>query len=163
VIFAVIVGVAATILLFRPVWDWQRNPDDHDPNMVRNLVMRIPIYQAAVAALVWLVGIGIAVATTSASDSRLWLAVAGSPVLAGMVMLLSTYLQAARMVRQVAAIALARRFEVTTFEPPIKQRLYLSWIMSTGVPLLGIVLVFLAQVGGYFAQDANAILPAVIA
>ncbi|OAH26631.1 adenylate cyclase [Corynebacterium stationis] len=163
VIFAVIVGMAATILLFRPVWDWQRNPDNHDPNMVRNLVMRIPIYQAAVAALVWLIGIGITVAITSASDATLGLVVAVASILAGMVVVLITYLQAERMVRPVAATALARRFEDSTLEPPIKQRLYLSWIMSTGVPLLGIVLVFLAQVGGIFTDDANAILPAVIA
>ncbi|WP_347285080.1 HAMP domain-containing protein, partial [Corynebacterium stationis] len=163
VIFAVIVGMAATILLFRPVWDWQRNPDNHDPNMVRNLVMRIPIYQAAVAALVWLIGIGITVAITSASDATLGLVVAVASILAGMVVVLITYLQAERMVRPVAATALARRFEDSTLEPPIKQRLYLSWIMSTGVPLLGIVLVFLAQVSGIFTDDANAILPAVIA
>ncbi|PQM75696.1 adenylate/guanylate cyclase domain-containing protein [Corynebacterium sp. J010B-136] len=163
VIFAVIVGMAATILLFRPVWDWQRNPDNHDPNMVRNLVMRIPIYQSAVAALVWLIGIGITVAITSASDATLGLVVAVASILAGMVVVLITYLQAERMVRPVAATALARRFEDSTLEPPIKQRLYLSWIMSTGVPLLGIVLVFLAQVGGIFTDDANAILPAVVA
>src|SRR5699024_3913411 len=71
VIFAVIVGMAASILLFRPVWEWQRNPVEHDPNIVRNLVMRIPIYQAAVAALVWPIGIGITVAITSGSASRL--------------------------------------------------------------------------------------------
>src|SRR5699024_2048323 len=158
-IFAVIVGMAATILLFRPVWDWQRNPDDHDPNMVRNLVMRIPIYQAAVAPLVWLIVIGLVVARTPASDGRLGLVVPVGSVHAGMVVILITYPQAERIVRPVAAIALARRFEDSTLDPPIKQRLYLSWIMSTGVPLLGIVLLFLAQVGGYFTQDANAILP----
>ena len=41
-VFAVIVGMIVTFLLFRPVLDWQRNPDEHDPNMVRNLVLRIP-------------------------------------------------------------------------------------------------------------------------
>lgn len=163
VIFAVIVGMAATILLFRPVWDWQRNPDAHDPNMVRNLVMRIPIYQAAVAALVWLIGIGITVAITSGSDARLALVVGVSSTLAGMIVVLITYLQAERMVRPVAATALARRFEDSTLEPPIKQRLYLSWIMSTGVPLLGIVLVFVAQTSGLFTDNANDILPAVVA
>src|SRR5690625_7210595 len=64
VIFAVIVGLAATILLLRPLWDWQRNPDNHDPPMVRNLVLRIPVYRAAVAALVPLIGTGTTVATT---------------------------------------------------------------------------------------------------
>src|SRR5699024_11607878 len=35
VIFAVIVGMAVTILLFRPVCDWQRTPDEYDPNIMR--------------------------------------------------------------------------------------------------------------------------------
>lgn len=163
VIFAVLVGMAATMLLFRPVWDWQRNPDAHDPNMVRNLVMRIPIYQAAVAALVWLIGIVLAVVTTSASDGKLALVVGVSTTLAGMIVVLITYLQAERMVRPVAASALARRFEDSTLEPPIKSRLYLSWFMSTAVPLLGIILVFLAQRSGLFTGDSDDILPAVIA
>src|SRR5699024_1804191 len=98
VIFAVIVGMAATILLFRPVWDWQRNPDEHDPNMVRNLVMRIPIYQAAVAALVWLIGIGITVAITSGSDARLALVVGAWSPLAGWFLVFFTFLQADRLV-----------------------------------------------------------------
>ena len=163
VIFAVLVGMAATMLMFRPVWDWQRNPDAHDPNMVRNLVMRIPIYQAAVAALVWLIGIVIAVVTTSASDGKLALVVGVSTTLAGMIVVLITYLQAERMVRPVAASALARRFEDSTLEPPIKSRLYLSWFMSTAVPLLGIILVFLGQRSGLFTGDSDDILPAVIA
>ncbi|MDN5783525.1 MAG: adenylate/guanylate cyclase domain-containing protein [Corynebacterium casei] len=163
VIFAVLVGMAAPMLLFRPVWDWQRNPDAHDPNMVRNLVMRIPIYQAAVAALVWLIGIVLAVVTTSASDGKLALVVGVSTTLAGMIVVLITYLQAERMVRPVAASALARRFEDSTLEPPIKSRLYLSWFMSTAVPLLGIILVFLAQRSGLFTGDSDDILPAVIA
>lgn len=163
VIFAVLVGMAATMLMFRPVWDWQRNPDAHDPNMVRNLVMRIPIYQAAVAALVWLIGIVLAVVTTSASDGKLALVVGVSTTLAGMIVVLITYLQAERMVRPVAASALARRFEDSTLEPPIKSRLYLSWFMSTAVPLLGIILVFLAQRSGLFTGDSDDILPAVIA
>ena len=163
VIFAVIVGMAATVLLFRPVWDWQRSPDDHDPNMVRNLVMRIPIYQTAVAGVVWIIGIVIAVVTTSTSSPQLALVVGVSSTLAGMIVVLITYLQAERMVRPVAASALARRFEDSTLEPPIKLRLYLSWIMSSGVPLLGIVLVFLAQRFGLFSENSNDILPAVVA
>ena len=33
VLFAVIIGITVTLLLFRPVLDWQRNPDAHDPNI----------------------------------------------------------------------------------------------------------------------------------
>src|SRR5699024_863841 len=86
-----------------------------------------------------------------------------SSTLVGLLVVLITFLQAERLVRPVAATALARRFEDSTLEPPIKQRLYLSWIMSTGVPLLGIVLVFVAQTSGLFTDNANEILPAAVA
>ncbi len=43
--FAIVAGMLVTFLMFRPVLDWQRSPEDHDRNMVRNLVMRIPIYR----------------------------------------------------------------------------------------------------------------------
>ena len=34
-VFAIVVGMGATYLLFRPVLDWQRRPEQHDRNMVR--------------------------------------------------------------------------------------------------------------------------------
>lgn len=162
VAFAVIVGVLVTLMLFRPVLDWQRSPDDHDPNMVRNLVLRIPVYQAGVAAFVWLVGIVIAVVIAANISGRLALVVAVSTGLTGALTVLITYLQAERLVRPVAATALARRFEDSTLEPPIKQRLIFTWLMSSGVPLVGIVLVLLAQRSGFFSTDAD-LTPALLA
>lgn len=70
-VFAVFVGMGATYLLFRPVLDWQRNPEEHDRNMVRYLVMRIPVYQAGVAAFVWIIGILVATILTGNYAARL--------------------------------------------------------------------------------------------
>ena len=162
-VFAVVVGISVTLLLFRPVLDWQRNPQAHDPNMVRNLVLRIPVYQAGVAALVWLIGIIIAVAIAASSSPRLALVIGISTVLAGLVVVFLTYLQAERLVRPISASALARRFEDSTLEPPIRQRLLMTWFMSTGTPMVGILLVLWGQYQGFFTDDAADILPAVIA
>ena len=160
--FTVIVGIAVTLLLFRPVLDWQRNPDAHDPNMVRNLVLRIPVYQAGVAAVVWAIGIVISVILTGSVDGRLGLVVGLSTILAGMVVVLLTYLQAERLVRPVAANALARRFEDSSLEPPIKTRLTASWAMTAGAPMLGIVLLLLGQRSGFFTSDADDLIPAIL-
>ena len=162
-IFAVIIGIAATLLLFRPVLDWQRNPDAHDPNMVRTLVLRIPVYQSLVAAAVWLIGIILTVAISSGQSGRLGLVVGVSTTLAGLVVIILTYLQAERLVRPVAAQAVARRFEDSTVEPPIKYRLFSTWLMTSGVPLLGIVLVLLGQHTGLFSGDTSEIIPAIVA
>ena len=162
-IFAVIIGIAVTLLLFRPVLDWQRNPDEHDPNMVRNLVLRIPVYQSAVAAAVWLIGIILAVVISARESGRLGLVVGVSATLAGLVVIILTYLQAERLVRPVAAQAVARRFEDSTLEPPIKYRLISTWLMTSGVPLIGILLVLIAQLTGLFPGSAGALVPAITA
>lgn len=162
-VFAVIVGMIVTFLLFRPVLDWQRNPRAHDRNMVRNLVMRIPVYQAGVAAAVWLIGIIIAVSSIASYSGRLSLAIGISTVLAGMVVVLITYLQAERLVRPVAATAISRRYEDSTLEPPIKQRLLLTWAMTTGVPVLGILLLVAGQRAGYFTPHIEDLTPALVA
>ena len=161
--FAVIVGAVVTFQLFRPVLEWQRDPDGHDPNMVRNLVMRLPIYQAAVCAAIWVLGIVIAVAVAWTASGRLALITGVGIALAAMVVVLLTYLQAERIVRPVAASALARRFEDSTLEPPIKQRLRVTWVMTTAAPVAGIVLMIVGHRFGYFTSNAVDILPAIIA
>lgn len=161
--FAVVVAVVATLFLFRPVLDWQRHPDDHDPNMVRNLVMRLPVYQAVVCAVVWLIGIAIAMVVGASSSWRLSLVIGLATVLAGMVVVLITYLLAERLVRPVAASALARRFEDSTLEPPITQRLRMTWSMTTALPLIGILLIILGQKLDFFTDNAADIIPAVVA
>lgn len=160
-VFAVLVGAAVTFLLFRPVLDWQRNPEDHDPNMVRNLVMRIPMYQAAVSAVVWLIGLVIAVLVVVPHSARLALVIAIAILLACAVVVLITYLEAERLVRPVAAAALARRFEDSTLEPPIKQRLRMIWVMTSGFPILGMALLLLGQRTGYFTDNPYDILPGI--
>ena len=162
-IFAVVIGIAVTLLLFRPVLDWQRNPDEHDPNMVRNLVLRIPVYQSVVAAAVWLIGIILAVVISGRESGRLGLVVGVSATLAGLVVVILTYLQAERLVRPVAAQAVARRFEDATLEPPIKYRLISTWLMTSGVPLVGILLVLIAQRTGLFSGTAGDLVPAITA
>ena len=160
---AVLALLAATVWLFTPVWRWQRHPDDHDRNMVRNLVLRIPVYQAGLAALVWLVGIAVVTAVAAVSHPRLALVVAVTAGLACIVVTALTYLEAQRLMRPVAVAALARRFEDSSLEPPVRLRLILTWITTTGVPMMGVMLMVAGQRSGFFTGSASAIMPAIIA
>ncbi|AZA10159.1 adenylate/guanylate cyclase domain-containing protein [Corynebacterium pseudopelargi] len=163
VVFAVLIGAIATFVLFRPVIDWQRHPERHDPNMVRHLVMRIPFLQSALCLAVWLLGIvilGIAAAQTSA---HLGLVVVVATSLAGSAITVITYLFAERLVRPVAATALARRFEDSTLEPPISQRLGLTWLLTSAAPIVGIALMALGDAAGLFSDSDSDIVPAIIA
>lgn len=163
VAFAVLAGIVVTFLLFRPVLEWQRDPEGHDPNMVRNLVMRIPTLQTAIIVGVWLIGIAIAAVATSRVDTRLTTVVLISTLMACLVVALLTYVQAARLVRPIAASALARRFEDATLEPPIKVRLYLTWFTTTAIPLFGILLLVWGQRSGFFTNQPGELMPAVAA
>lgn len=162
-VFAALLGIVVTLFLFRPVLEWQLEPDHHDPNMVRNLVLRIPVLQTAIVVVVWLVGIAILTVVAAQITWRLALVICVSTLLVCFVVAVLTYLQAERLVRPVAASALARRFEDSTLEPPIKHRLYMTWFTTSGVPLIGILLLFAAQANGFFTQTAGELVPAVFA
>ena len=83
VVLAVFAGVAVTLRLFLPVLRWQHKPDEHDPNMVRNLVLRIPVYQAVLCAVVWLIGVSIVTVVAASTSSRLAFVVALATILGG--------------------------------------------------------------------------------
>ncbi|GJJ42237.1 adenylate cyclase [Corynebacterium ulcerans] len=161
-VVAVAFGIVVTFRLFRPVLDWQRHPDIHDPNMVRNLVMRIPFYQSALCALVWLIGIVILAVASAQTSPRLALAIVVATTLSGSVVIVLTYLEAERLVRPVAATALARRFEDSTLEPPIASRLRLTWLLTSAVPIFGVILMIVGYHAGFFGHNIRDIIPAVL-
>ncbi len=160
---AIVISTVITFALFRPVLDWQRRPDKHDPNMVRNLVMRIPFYQTILAAVVWAGGIAI-ISTVAAQESwRLALVVGVATTLAGLVVVLLTYLEAERLMRPIASAALARRFEDSSLEPPITQRLRLTWVLTSAVPTIGIILLLAGHRAGFFPGLLTELVPAIMA
>ncbi|APT83883.1 adenylate/guanylate cyclase domain-containing protein [Corynebacterium aquilae] len=162
VVFAIVAGAVVTAMLFKPVLVWQRHPDDHDPNMIRNLVMRIPTYQGILTGIVWAVGITILTVLAATSSPRAALVIFLTTALGGAMVVLFTYLEAQRLMRPVAATALARRFEDSTLEPPVQQRLVLTWLLTSGVPAAGIILLVVGQRAGYFGEDPGSILTGVI-
>ncbi|WJZ01493.1 Adenylate cyclase 2 [Corynebacterium freiburgense] len=162
-ILATVITALVTFLLFKPVLRWQRNPSAYDPNMVRNLVMRLPMHQALLCAFAWLIGIGILTGVATTISSRLALVICLSTALGGAVTIMFTYLEAQRLIRPVAATALTRGIDNTSLEPPLEHRLRLTWLLTTGAPLIGVILMILGQRARYFTEDATDILPAVIA
>ena len=137
VVLAVFAGVAVTLRLFLPVLRWQHKPDEHDPNMV-----------TVVAA---------------STSSRLAFVVALATILGGAIVVLLTYLEAELLVRPIAAKALAQGFADSTLEPPVRVRMQLTWIVTSGVPILGMLLMVVGQRVRYFHHDSSSILPGIIA
>ena len=162
-VVAIILGGTVSYMLFRPVLLYERRPDDFDARSVYRLVLRIPVLQTLVVGVIWLLGIIIATTATALYDGSLALVVAISTLMAGLVTCVLTFVQAERLVRPVAASTLARQHEDSTLEPPIKQRLYMTWFMTSGVPLLGILFLLAAQYYGFFEDTPGELLPSVSA
>ena len=160
---AVVLGVVVTLYLFRPVLEWQRHPDGHDPNMVRHLVMRLPVLQTIIVVAVWSIGTAIVTVGAWRVDARLAAVVLATAALTTFVTAVLTYLQAERLVRPIAASALARRFEDSTLQPPIKWQLYLTWFTTSAVPMVGVLLLTVAQRHGYFTGNVGELTSAIVA
>ncbi|MCQ9142989.1 adenylate/guanylate cyclase domain-containing protein, partial [Corynebacterium amycolatum] len=146
-----------------PLLKWQRHPDMHDPRRVRYLVMRVPVYQALLGTVIWSLGVIVFSAVAFTYDSKIGMMVLLTSVLGGAMVALLTYLIAERMVRPVAVEALARRAPDSSLEPPIGHRLRQTWVLTSGVPVVAILLVLLGQRRGLFTDDAAYLLPTITA
>lgn len=160
-VVAIIAGIGTTWLLFKPLLYWQRHPERHDPRRVRYLVMRVPIYQSFLGLVIWAVGVLLFTIGAFAYSADLGLMVLIASSLGGAMVALLTYLIAERLVRPVAVEALARRAPDSALEPPIGLRLRQTWVLTSGVPVLAILLVLLGQREGFFTDDASDLLPTI--
>ncbi|WP_342015259.1 adenylate/guanylate cyclase domain-containing protein [Corynebacterium bovis] len=160
---AVVAGVTVTLHFFAPVLRWQRSPGTYDPNMVRALVLRIPALQTILGAVLWGVGVILFTAVAAHHSTRWGIAVGVAATLTGAMVCLLTYLVAERLVRPVAAKALTRGVPDHSKISPLSLQLMGSWILTSAVPVLGILLLVAAQVSGMFTTDAREILPGVVA
>ncbi|KAB1502901.1 adenylate/guanylate cyclase domain-containing protein [Corynebacterium sp. 320] len=152
--FALVAGVITTLIFFAPVLRWQRNPSAYDPNMMRDLVLRIPTLQTVTGAVLW--GIGVAMFTVvAAHQTTQWaIAVAITGVLGGLMVQLMTYMEAQRLVRPVAARALMAGAPDHSKILPVGRRLMLTWALTTAVPVVGMLLVLWGDDSGFFASAA---------
>ena len=146
VIVAFTVGTAISFYLLVPVFRWQRRDSlltDDDPALsekARLRALRMPTYRSAISMVLWVVG---AVVFISASWSvarhaapELLMAVLGGATATAII----GYLQSERVLRPVAVAALREGVPEHFRRPGVVLRLVLAWVLSTGVPLLMIIL-----------------------
>jgi adenylate cyclase len=107
--------------------------------------LRLPVDTARIAGLIWLVG-AVVVGTVAAfafPDPRVGLRTAVAVLLGGVATAGVTYLLVARAARGVTAIALAAHPPDGRLTLGVRPRLLLTWGLTSGVPMLGVVLLFL--------------------
>ena len=154
VVVAFGVGTILSLRLLVPVFRWQRRDallSEDDPvvfQQARLRALRMPAYRVLISMVNWLVGSVVFIALSWPVASR------AAPVLAAATLLGATataiigYLQSERVLRPVAVAALRGGPPVGFRRSGVVLRLLLTWALSTGVPLLMIVL---AVVAGKFS------------
>ncbi|RAV34999.1 adenylate/guanylate cyclase domain-containing protein [Corynebacterium heidelbergense] len=162
-VLAIVVGIAATLAFFAPVLRWQRNPRAYDPNMVRDLVLRIPTLQTLTGGVLW--GIGVVIFTVAAAQySQTWaITVAITATLGGLTVMLMTYREAERLVRPVAAKALSQGSADNSRVSSMTPRLLATWMLTSAVPIIGMILLVTGQAIGFFPTPAEDLIPALLA
>ncbi|MGY1602422.1 adenylate/guanylate cyclase domain-containing protein [Geodermatophilus sp. SYSU D00815] len=107
--------------------------------------LRLPVDTAAVAAVTWLVAAVLvgAVSAVASPDARVGIRTGVATALGGLVTAGVTYLLVARAARAVTARALAAHPPSGRLALGVRPRLLLTWALTSGVPLVGLVLLFL--------------------
>ncbi|HET6878356.1 MAG TPA: adenylate/guanylate cyclase domain-containing protein [Jatrophihabitans sp.] len=138
----VVVGTTAGALVQRRTLRWLLRGErpSHD-DAVRALRMQLDM--AVIVVILWLVG-DAAVAAVSASvglDGQSVLGICGGVAVAGMAAAGITYLLVGRVTDPIARLALASRPPQTAPVFSLQWRLFVIWLLTSGAPVVGIVLV----------------------
>ncbi|MBY0441212.1 MAG: adenylate/guanylate cyclase domain-containing protein [Mycobacteriaceae bacterium] len=144
-------GSVLSLLFLMPVFRWQRRDNlliETDPattELARSRALRMPYYRMLINMASWFVG-GMIFIVASWSVARHTV-----PVVAVAIALGATataivgYLQSERVLRPVAVAALRAGVPENLRSPGVIVRQMLTWTLSTGVPLLAIVLAVMAN------------------
>ncbi len=148
VLFSVAAGVTVAVVVQRRTLRWLlRGERPSVEDAVRAL--RMPRDMAFVSVALWLFGgLVIAIAATSVGEDRETVSgISGGIVLAALCCAGITYLLIGRVNSPVARLALAAAPPTTAPVFGVRWRLLLIWVLTTGTPIIGLVLVLTAPRG----------------
>jgi adenylate cyclase len=139
-VFAVPAGVVWVLVLLRPVLRWLR--EDRPPTGdEQRAVLLTPAREVLVHGALWALGAVIFTLINRGYSHDLALIVAITVGLGGAATCAVAYLLAQRVLRPVAARALADQVPEKPALPGIAARILLTYSLGTGVPVLGLTLV----------------------
>ena len=146
-----VVGVTVSLQLLMPVFRWQRQDgllaetDPADTELARSRALQMPFYRTLISLGYWTVG-GIVFVLISWPVARhATPVVIVATALGGTATAIIGYLQSERVLRPVAVAALRSGVPENLRTPGVLLRQLLTWVLSTGVPLLAIILAVMAD------------------
>jgi class 3 adenylate cyclase len=141
-------GTVIGVLLHRRTLLWLARGDRPTPREARR-ALRTPIDLALITGGLWILG-GLVMGSLIAGLGGDWdqiIGLAGGLVLAGLSTAGVTYLLVARFNRPVTQLALASYPPRESIMLSVRTRLLLNWLLTTGIPVLAIILVLVAPHG----------------
>ncbi|MGZ4646335.1 MAG: adenylate/guanylate cyclase domain-containing protein [Blastococcus sp.] len=137
-------GIAGGLVRQRVTNRWLMADREPTPGEATH-ALRLPVETALIAGLIWFVGAVIVGGVSAAAfpDARVGLRTGISTLLGGVATAGVTYLLVARAARAVTARALAAHPPSGALALGVRPRLLLTWGLTSAVPMLGVVLLFL--------------------
>ena len=145
------VGTAISARLLVPVFRWQRrdsllaDPDPAATELARSRALRTPFHRTVINLAPWLIGGVIFIVGQLAGGQHAAPVVAVATALGATATAIIGYLQSERVLRPVAVAALRGGVPENIRASGVIGRQMLAWALSTGVPLLAIVLAVVAD------------------
>ncbi|MCW2650253.1 MAG: cyaB 1 [Mycobacterium sp.] len=139
-------GSLISLNLLMPVFRWQRRDSDglrdSDPvatEFARTRALRMPFYRSLISGVNWCLGGAIFIVAIWPVASHSAPVVALATALGATATSIIGYLQAERVLRPVAVAALREGVPEHIHAPGVILRTVLTWLLSTGVPIMAIV------------------------
>ena len=145
------VGAWLTLRLLIPVIRWQRRDtllvdgDSAATELARVRALKMPFYRSVISVSNWLLGSVVFIVASWPVASHSAPVVAVATALGATATAIIGYLQSERVLRPVAVAALRGGVPETFRAPGVIQRQVLTWVLSTAVPVLAIVLALVAS------------------
>jgi adenylate cyclase len=155
VVFLFLVGFSISVRLLVPVFRWQRRDGllaDTDPaatELARSRALRTPFYRTVINLASWCIGGVIFIIASWPVAKHAAPVVAVATALGAAATAIIGYLQSERVLRPVAVAALRGGLPENIRASGVIGRQMLAWALSTGVPLLAIVLTVAADKAEY--------------
>ena len=168
VFLAFMIGTAISFSLLVPVFRWQRQDAllaEADPALTeqaRLRALRMPTYRSLISISLWLLGAVVFIAASWPVARHAAPELAMATLLGATATAIIGYLQSERVLRPVAVAALRGGVPENFRRPGVVLRLVLAWVLSTGVPLLMIVLSIVATRFSLLETSADSVLTPIL-
>jgi adenylate cyclase len=158
------VGTAISARLLVPVFRWQRrdgllaDTDPADTALARSRALRTPFYRTLINLTSWCIGGVIFIIASWPVAKHAAPVVAVATALGATATAIIGYLQSERVLRPVAVAALRGGLPDNIRASGVIGRQLLAWVLSTGVPVLTIVLAVVADKAAYLHGPPESLL-----